>query len=102
MELKVVPFKNVLVTGYSGLLGSWMSKSLLNLGCKVSGIALNKELDFLVESFEIKKEIDESHFDISNKDAIDKYFSINSFDVVIHLAAQNSGRRCYFRPYNHF
>lgn len=88
MELKVVPFKNVLVTGYSGLLGSWMSKSLLNLGCKVSGIALNKELDFLVESFEIKKEIDESYFDISNKDAIDKYFSINSFDVVIHLAAQ--------------
>ena len=40
--------KKILVTGATGLLGSWLSESLVQNNCNVTGLALNTELDFLI------------------------------------------------------
>ena len=41
---------NILLTGPTGLLGSWLTEELLEKNCKVTGVALNNELDFLLQS----------------------------------------------------
>ena len=40
---------NILLTGATGLLGSWLAEKLLEKDCKVTGVALNNELDFLLQ-----------------------------------------------------
>ena len=41
--------KNILVTGSTGLIGSWLVEKLIN-NSNVSGIALDNKMDFLLES----------------------------------------------------
>ena len=40
--------KKILVTGATGLLGSWLSESLVQNNYIVTRLALNTELDFLI------------------------------------------------------
>ena len=37
--------KKILITGATGLLGSWLTE-IINLGNEITGLALNDELDF--------------------------------------------------------
>ena len=41
--------KNILVTGSSGLLGSWLVEDLLSMGCNVTGIAIDETKDDLLK-----------------------------------------------------
>lgn len=78
---------NILLTGATGLLGSWLTEELLEKDCKVTGVALNNELDFLLESKNIIDRIDLRYIDISDELELSKLFE-NKYDLVIHLAAQ--------------
>jgi CDP-glucose 4,6-dehydratase len=78
----------VLITGVTGLLGSWMAEKLLNENIQVSGIAIDKTKDNLLKTKGIYKKIAIEYFDISNELALSEYFKNNHFDIVFHLAAQ--------------
>ena len=54
--------KKILITGATGLLGSWLTEKLLILGNEITGLALNDELDFLLMSKKIKDEINLKYF----------------------------------------
>ncbi len=81
--------KTVLVTGYTGFKGSWLSIWLNLLGAKVVGIALDPKTEndnFTVSG--IEKQITEYRTDIRNFDEIIKIFQKEKPEFVFHLAAQ--------------
>ena len=81
-------FNNILITGCTGLLGSWMVESLLKSNIEVKGIALNEDLNFLLDSKDLLNEFELEYFDIADESSVDDYLERNNFDAIIHLAAQ--------------
>tara|TARA_Y100000992_G_C21260179_1_gene490837 strand:+ start:153 stop:1112 length:960 start_codon:yes stop_codon:yes gene_type:complete len=79
--------KKILVTGVSGLLGSWLSEYLLQNDCNVTGLALDRELDFLIKSKKINNDIEMHYFDVSDEQKLGTIFN-QDYDLVFHLAAQ--------------
>jgi len=78
----------VLITGVTGLLGSWMAEKMLNENIQISGIAIDKSKDDLLKTKGIYEKLSIEYFDISNELALSEYFKNNQFDIVFHLAAQ--------------
>ena len=60
----------IILTGVTGLLGSWLAEKLLNNNCEIKGVALNGELDFLLKSKKIYNDIEINYFDIANEEKI--------------------------------
>lgn len=81
-------FKSVLITGVTGLLGSWMAEKMYDKNILVSGIAIDETKDNLLKSKGIYEKINIEYFDISNELILSEYFANNQFDIVFHLAAQ--------------
>ena len=79
--------KKILLTGVTGLLGSWLAEELLNNNCDLTGLALNQDLNFLINSKKINNDLDIHYFDISDEEKLNKIFN-KDYDLVIHLAAQ--------------
>ena len=80
--------KNILVTGSSGLLGSWLVEDLLNQKANVTGISLDDSKDHLLESKKIIDKIENHYIDISNYEDVKKILSNKNYDIIFHLAAQ--------------
>ena len=59
-------FKKVLVTGSSGLLGSWFIKRLLDESIEVKGVCLDESRNYLLESLNLTQEFENYYFDISD------------------------------------
>ncbi len=81
-------YKSVLITGVTGLLGSWMAEKMHGENLQVSGVAIDETKDNLLKSKGIYEKINIEYFDISNESNLSKYFANNQFDIVFHLAAQ--------------
>lgn len=81
-------FKNILITGCTGLLGSWMVESLLKSNITIKGIALNQDLNFLLKSKGLLNEFEIKYLDIADETSVEDYLKNNDFDAIIHLAAQ--------------
>lgn len=81
-------FKNILITGCTGLLGSWMAESLLKSDITIKGVALNQDLNFLLKSKGLLNEFEIKYLDIADKTSVDDYLKTNDFDAIVHLAAQ--------------
>jgi len=79
--------KKILLTGVTGLLGSWLAEELLDKNCDLTGLALNQDLNFLINSKKINNHLDIHYFDISDEEKLNKIFN-KDYDLVIHLAAQ--------------
>jgi CDP-glucose 4,6-dehydratase len=79
--------KKILLTGVTGLLGSWLAEELLDNDCELTGLALNQDLNFLINSKKITNDLDIHYFDISDEEKLNKIFN-KDYDLVIHLAAQ--------------
>ena len=72
-------FNKVLITGVTGLLGSWLAKDLLNKNIEVIGIALYTEKNFLIDSMNISNENDIDYLDIADSNKfIDFYKTADS------------------------
>lgn len=95
-------FDKVLITGITGLLGSWLAEKLINEGIEVTGIAIDDGKDFLLDSKKLLSYIDIEKFNIADKDLVEKYYQKNEFDVVIHLAAQTQVRDALDNPIETF
>ena len=81
-------YNNVLLTGATGLLGSWVAEKLLLNNVNLTGVAIDNSKDDLLKFKEIYDELDLEYLDISNEQKIDTLFEKKQFDLVIHLAAQ--------------
>ena len=86
--MKLLDNKNILITGCTGLLGSWMAESLLKSDITIKGVALNQDLNFLLKSKGLLNEFEIKYLDIADKTSVDDYLKNNDFDAIVHLAAQ--------------
>jgi len=79
-------FKNILVTGGAGYIGSHICNSLFNSGYKIFVI------DNLSTGYKklIKKQYNFLNADIGDFKTVSNYLAINKIDLVIHLAASLS------------
>tara|TARA_Y100000817_G_scaffold105360_2_gene82495 strand:+ start:11172 stop:12146 length:975 start_codon:yes stop_codon:yes gene_type:complete len=80
--------RRILVTGSTGLLGSWLVEKLIFSGAIVTGISLDHSKDELLVSKGILNDIDNNYLDISDYEKVEKIISTGGFDIVLHLAAQ--------------
>ena len=71
---------NILVTGYAGMIGSYVVKGLINKGHKVIGVDRVKPKENLEGLTSVV-------LDLASKDDINKVFEANKIDRCIHLAA---------------
>jgi UDP-glucuronate 4-epimerase len=97
-------YKNVLVTGAAGFIGSQLSKRLLDNGINVVG------LDNLNPYYSVKLKEDrlaqlEGHprftfarLDLADRAGMERLFAANRFDVVVNLAAQAGVRYSLKNP----
>jgi len=79
--------KNILITGNTGFIGSWLTLVLLNLGVKIVGVSKDSgEKNGLFKLAEIKKKIIFYKINLANVD-IKKIINKNNINIIIHLAA---------------
>lgn len=90
--------KNILVTGSSGLLGSWLVEDLLNMGCNVTGIAIDETKDDLLKSKNIFDKIEKFYIDVSSYKDIEKIILNKKFTFIFHLAAQTQVTEALSNP----
>lgn len=97
----------ILVTGAAGFIGFHVSKYLCNLGYEVTGIDnLNDYYDVSLKEARLHQLEPFSNFsfiklDISDREGIEKLFEIESFDRVVHLAAQAGVRYSIENPHDY-
>jgi len=90
-KLNFLKNKRVLLTGFNGFKGSWMSLILYSLGAKVYGYSLNEKKNKInEEAFDLRK-ICKSIFygDICNYKKLEYFFKKVNPDYCIHMAAQS-------------
>src|SRR5690625_3542617 len=96
--------KIYLVTGVAGFIGSFLSKRLLNEGCKVIGVDnLNDYYDVNLKKsrLELLEKHDGFSFikeDISNKEVVENIFKEYKPHIVVNLAAQAGVRYSIENP----
>ncbi len=96
------PFRNILVTGGAGFIGSHLVTELLNAGCKITVVddfndfynpAIKEaNLQALAETIDLRR------IDIRNADSLNQLFADKKFDCVIHLAARAGVRPSIQNP----
>ena len=100
-ELKM---KKILVTGTAGFIGSFLARKLQESGCEVTGIdTITDYYDVGLKKDRLAKIAAGSGFqnlelDISDRGAMEKLFTENSFDAVVNLAAQPGVRYSLINP----
>lgn len=91
--------KKVLVTGHTGFKGSWLTEILTLWGAQVSGLALEPETNpNLFDILGLKEKIHHHIADIRNAENVEKVFSLEKPEIVIHLAAQAIVKKSYEVP----
>ena len=96
--------KTYLITGAAGFIGCFLSKRLLEQGCKVIGIDnLNDYYDVNLKEDRLKLLMPFNSFtfikeDISNKETVLKIFEEYKPDIVVNLAAQAGVRYSIENP----
>ena len=91
--------KNVLVTGHTGFKGSWLCKSLVNAGAKVTGYSLESPTNpNLFTACNINEDINSVIADIRDLNRLKEVFEEVQPEIVFHLAAQPIVRDSYKDP----
>ena len=92
--------RNVLVTGHTGFKGSWLVSWLLQLGARVTGIALPPEDDqpSMFRLLDLQSRMESHLVDIRNFEEMREVLTRCQPEVVLHLAAQALVRRSYAQP----
>ncbi len=90
-NLKKIFFnKKILITGFNGFKGTWLSLCLYLLGGKLYGVSLkNNEKNNHYNLLKKKIFVQEKYFDIGNFEKINNFISKTKPDFVFHLAAQS-------------
>ena len=94
--------KKVLLTGFNGLLGSWLVEDLLKKNCQVTGVAKDDSTNHILLNRNILKDIETFYLNIKDYENLFKLFDENEFDLVIHLAAQTQVTEALLNPIDTF
>lgn len=84
--------RDVLVTGYTGFIGTAVTKELLSRGWRVTGISRKS----MLPQHESLTQINLDLFDLP---AVERFFSANSFEAMLHLAWY-LGPKCHVHDIN--
>jgi CDP-glucose 4,6-dehydratase len=91
--------RRVLLTGHTGFKGSWLALWLLELGARVTGLALEPEgSPNLFTQLGLAERLDHRLGDIRNPALVRQVLADSQPDIVLHLAAQPLVRRSYAEP----
>jgi CDP-glucose 4,6-dehydratase len=91
--------RNVLVTGNTGFMGSWLSAWLLSLEAKVTGYALDPPTDpSMFDVTGLGARMTWERGDINDLEHLKDAMQRSKAEVVFHLAAQPLVRRSYSEP----
>ena len=92
--------KRILITGFSGFKGAWMTLILNRLGSKVYGFSLNNKLDKRnIQILKLKHQCaDVCYGNILNEKKIKKFYLKANPHIVIHMASQSIVKQSYFEP----
>ena len=91
--------KKVIITGHTGFKGSWLTLWMDLLGAKITGISndvLTTPSHY--KAINLKKNINEKFFDLSNTKKTINLFKKVKPDFVFHLAAQALVKKSYLDP----
>lgn len=95
--------RRVLVTGHTGFKGSWLSTWLVQLGSKVTGIALDPHTNpAMFDLLGLDEHMDSHIADIRDAAAVAKVVQACQPEVIIHMAAQALVRESYTDPVGTF
>ncbi len=102
--LDAVRGHHVLVTGHTGFTGAWLCLWLQELGCEVTGLALQPSTSpNLYSAIGLRARLAESHYgDIRNFETVCRVFDATQPSIVFHLAAQPLVRQSYADPMETF
>jgi len=91
--------RNVLVTGNTGFMGSWLSAWLLSSEANVTGYALDPPTDpSMFDAIGLKARMRWERDDINDLEHLKDAMKRSGAEVVFHLAAQPLVRRSYSEP----
>jgi CDP-glucose 4,6-dehydratase len=91
--------RRVLLTGHTGFKGSWLALWLLELGAKVTGLAMPPDTDpSLFAQLQLDQRLDHRLGDLRNPGTLAELVAQTRPEVVLHLAAQPLVRRSYAEP----
>jgi CDP-glucose 4,6-dehydratase len=90
---------SVLVTGHTGFKGSWLCQWLLQLGARVTGLALAPDTTpHLFGALGLESRLDHHLADVRDSAAVLRIMQLAKPTIVFHLAAQALVRRSYAEP----
>ncbi len=99
MNLDFYKGKKILITGHTGLKGTWMCKALINAGADVTGYALKAPTDpSLFEMCRLATKMNSVEGDIRDLKHLLQVFEEVKPEIVIHMAAQPIVRDSYKDP----
>ncbi|MCC6981460.1 MAG: GDP-mannose 4,6-dehydratase [Candidatus Melainabacteria bacterium] len=84
--MQILKGKNVLVTGCAGFLGSWLCKSLVEKGARVTGLSREYKPDSMIH--EIKDQTTLIEGSVENLDLLLGIIHEHKIEFIYHLAAQ--------------
>lgn len=91
--------RSILITGHTGFKGSWMCKTLIDAGAKVTGYALTPPTDpSLFNMLDLSSKMNSIEGDIRDLQHLLEVFKEVQPEIVIHMAAQPIVRDAYKDP----
>lgn len=88
----------MLVTGHTGFKGAWCCTRLLQLGARVTGLALDPVPDGAYTALGLDEEIDDLRVDVRDRTAVERAVARARPEVVLHLAGQPIVGRGFVDP----
>lgn len=91
--------KRILVTGHTGFKGTWLVRTLLHAGAKVTGYSLESPTNPSLYSLtDTEREINSIIGDVRDGEYLIEVFKSSKPEIVFHLAAQPIVRESYEDP----
>lgn len=94
--------RRVLVTGHTGFKGSWLTHWLVQMGAKVTGIALDPDTDPSHWKSLSLTDVNDLRIDLLDANSLDSAVRDCRPEMIFHLAAQALVRRSYRDPVSTF
>lgn len=93
---------SVIVTGHTGFKGAWLTLALLELGAKVTGLALEPDPFGVYKLGAVSRRVRSHDVDIRDRDEVGRILRGAAPEVVFHLAAQSLVPESYLDPVGTF